>query len=289
MKAYSLPVDGYSLSVRSVGTDDPHAPVIVAIHGMMESSTVWLPVIEALLDRCRFVLVDLPWNGTQGDQWGRVRSPDAWLEVAVNAFELQPDAFAAHSFGASVLLAFLATSGHPCARRTPSVVVSPFFKADPAEFSWALLRRYIGEFPQFVAESITQRSGGRPIPRDSLPRMVETACDTFGVGNWMEFWRLFARMPSLDMRALTQPTLVITGADDFSSPPADQRALCSAIHRCELRLLPAARHFLLDSHRETVARLVTEFVATHVPGASAPRSFCLPDEHAGLFHQHPHY
>ncbi|WP_345812298.1 alpha/beta hydrolase [Paraburkholderia sp. PREW-6R] len=281
MKLQSLPIDGYTVAVRTVGTDDPQAPAIVAMHGMMESSTVWLPVVENLLDRYRFLLVDLPWNGAQGDQWGRVHTPDTWLALAINAFDLRPDAFAAHSFGANVLLAFLATHGAP---GTPSVVVSPFYKARQADFSWALLRQYVGEFPRFVEESMTQRAGGRPVPHDCLARMIEAACDTFGVGNWMEFWRLFSRMPSLNLRALPQPTLVIAGADDFSSPPADQRALCAAIRQCELELLPGARHFLLDSHRDTMAQLLARFLAGHLPDALAPACFSRPDEHVSPVH-----
>ena len=284
MKVYSLQVDGYTLSARSVGTEEPQAPRIVAIHGMMESSTVWLPVVEALLHRYQFTLIDLPWNGTQGGQWGRVRSPDAWLDMAITAFDVQPDAFVGHSFGASVLLAFLANSRHACAQGAPAVVVSPFYKADPGEFSWTLLRRYVAEFPMFVQESITQRSGGRSIASDSLQRMVETACDTFGVDNWMEFWRLFSRTPSLDLQALTKPTLVISGADDFSSPQADQFALHDAVPQCTLELLPAARHFLLDSHRETVSRLITQFLATHLTDASASRFMDRPDEYTRVVH-----
>jgi pimeloyl-ACP methyl ester carboxylesterase len=114
--------------------------------------------------------------------------------------------------------------------------------------------------------------------------MVEAACDTFGVGNWMEFWRLFSRMPSLNLRALTHPTLVIAGADDFSSPPADQRALCAAIRQCELELLPGARHFLLDSHRDTMAQLLARFLAGHVPDALASACFSRPDEYVSPVH-----
>jgi pimeloyl-ACP methyl ester carboxylesterase len=237
-----------------------------------------------LLHHYRFALVDLPWNGLQGGQWGQVRSPDAWLDLALDAFDLQPDAFAGHSFGASVLLAFLASSRHSCARDTPSVVVSPFYKADLTDFSWALLRRYVAEFPQFVQESITQRSDGRSIQSDSLVRMIETACDTFGVDNWMEFWRLFSRMPSLNLGSLAKSTLVISGADDFSSPQADQFALRDALPLSTLELLPAARHFLLDSHRETVSSLIAQFLAGHLSDARAPRAMNRPDKYLRTVH-----
>jgi pimeloyl-ACP methyl ester carboxylesterase len=259
----SVSLDGYTLSAHWSGAADDDAPLVVLLHGLLEPAMVWAPVIAKLPSYCRYVVLDMPWNGQQGGHWGMRRRPESWMDAAMKAFDLQPDAFVAHSFGASTLLSYLASDAAAGMRHGATILVSPFYKRRHAEFDWPLFRRYVAHFPLFVEESVSQRSGGRIIEPDLMSRMVETGCDTFGVYNWMEFWQLFSRMPSLDLQRLTQPVLLVSGADDFSAPPADLRALAAALPQCSTEILPQTGHFLLDSRHATLASYIGRFLGAH--------------------------
>lgn len=73
-----------------------------------------------------------------------------------------------------------------------------------------------------------------------------------------------------DLRGLRQPTLVITGARDVITPPANSERLAAAIPGARLRLLDAAGHSFLFQQPYRVARLVSGFLAEAGAGVRSP-------------------
>lgn len=258
MSVHSQRIHGFELKAHHTGALDGDAPLVVLVHGMAEPADVWAPVVTQLADQCHCVALDLPWNGQQGGFWGQAASPEAWLAMALHTFGLQPDAWVAHSFGASALLAFLAEN-HNAKEKAPAVLISPFYKASHEDVTWPLFQRYVTEFTAFVEHSIRVRLN-RAIDSQVLHRMTEAARDAFGCYVWMEFWRLFSRTPFLSLEHLVQPILALTGAEDFSSPLPDVETLAAALPNARLEVFPDYGHFLLSSCAEEVSRAISAFL-----------------------------
>lgn len=241
MNAGTRRIRGFEVAAHVYGPAGD-APVVVLVHGMMESAEVWGSLVARLCDRHRCVVLELPWNGQQGGFWGEILRPEEWLREALDAFGLQPDAWVAHSFGASTVLALLASRN--TSDGAPVVLISPFYKASSEDVTWPLFQRYVNEFTDFIELSIRVRRAG--LDPDVLRRMTEATRDRFGCYVWMNFWQLFARMPFLTLHHLTQPVLMLTGDEDFSSPLADVEALHAALPNGTLEVYRGCGHFLLS-------------------------------------------
>jgi len=272
----SFTLHGYTVSAHWQGSSDPAAPLVVLVHGMMEPPRVWetlVPRLTADPPAWRCVSLELPWNGLQGGLWGRSLTPQQWLRAALERFELQADAWVAHSFGASTLLSLLAEQPDAPGAQAPAVLISPFFKRRPQDVSWPLFQRYVNEFQKFVELSLRVRLEGRPVDAAVLARMTETARDAFGCYVWMEFWRLFSAMPFLPLQRVEQPLLLLGGAQDFSAPVADLRVLAEALPSATLQSYPEASHFLLSTHGAAVADAVSTFFSLVCPLVRDETSF----------------
>jgi pimeloyl-ACP methyl ester carboxylesterase len=271
-------VDGFVLSAREIERGAAGAPLLVLVHGMMEPADVWLPVARPLARELglRCVALGLPWNGEQGGLWGQTRGPVCWLQRALDEFELAPDAWLAHSFGASTLLGLLSRSGPE--QQRPAVLVSPFFKSCHTQVTWPLFERYVAEFIDFVRLSVRIRLGSRMVDAQVLERMTQSARDSFGCYVWMQFWQLFSAMPFLALERLQQPVLTLTGADDFSTPLEDVQALHRKLPQGQLVVYGAASHFLLASRRADVTRATARFLSTHLGLEPRPAAAPVPAE-----------
>lgn len=264
MRSRSLSLHGFTLTAHAHGSVNEDAPLVVLVHGMMEPAAVWQPVLEVLTEGVspyRCITLEMPWNGLQGGLWGRHMAPQAWLQAALEQFDLHPDAWVAHSFGASALLALLSGNRSGRGAEAPAVLISPFYKATHQEVTWPLFQRYVNNFTDFVELSIRVRMEDRVIDPAVLGRMTEAARDAFGCYVWTEFWRLFAAMPFLPLHKVSQPVLLLTGSEDFSSALPDVQALESALPEAALQAYVGASHFLLSSRRDEVTRAVASFLS----------------------------
>ena len=70
--------------------------------------------------------------------------------------------------------------------------------------------------------------------------------------------------PTFDLRdqlpAISAPTLVTTGDDDFVTGPSCAREVASLVPGAELVILPECGHMLWVEQREEFARVVTQFL-----------------------------
>lgn len=255
--------DGFVLKAREHGGASASAPLVLLVHGMMEPGSVWQPVVDALVlhHGARCVTLELPWNGEQGGLWGQTRDATSWLQLALAVFDLRPDAWVAHSFGASTLLALMG-KGDPD-HQAPAVLISPFYKACHSELTWPLFERYVAGFTDFVELSIRTRLGTRSVLPSVLQRMTRNARDSFGCYVWMQFWQLFSAMPFLPMHSLHQPVLTLAGANDDSTPLQDMHALTRNLPNARLEVYAGASHFLLTSRRSAVIDATRRFIGAH--------------------------
>ncbi len=64
-----------------------------------------------------------------------------------------------------------------------------------------------------------------------------------------------------ELASVTIPTLVITGADDVITPPANSRAIARALPAADLRLVPDAGHSFLFQQPVRMARVIDRFLS----------------------------
>jgi len=267
MTAESMRIGGYAIDFHACGPAD--APQVVFVHGMMESVDVWHPLVQQLSARYRCIALAMPWNGQQDGLWGSVLAPEQWLAEGVRRFGIQPDAWIAHSFGASTLVSLLAKDRTFPGAAAPASLLSPFYAPSRRGVTWHLLKRYIDEFPAFVEQSILARTS-RTLSPDVLARMTRAACESFGSHAWIEFWRLFSSMPFLSLHPIRQQALVITGADDLCSRLSDVTKLATDLPAATLDVVQDAGHFLISSRRQAIVEKIERFLAAHCPTPSGP-------------------
>ncbi|WP_454765221.1 alpha/beta fold hydrolase [Cupriavidus campinensis] len=261
-------LSGYTIQARACGPVG--APLAVLVHGMMEAGSVWNPLLQRLATTYRCVVLDLPWNGMQSGLWGRVMPPEQWLRTALERFQLRPDVWVAHSFGANAVLTLLALHPTLPGATAPAALISPFYKASHHEVTWSLFQQYVNEFRDFVELSIRCRTT-RQLAPDVLQRMTHAACESFGCYVWAEFWRVYAAMPFLPLREVRQPLAVLTGSDDQCARLPDVRALADSLPAGRLRVFHGAGHFLLNDRRHDPASAIEQFLLAHcAPAPDTP-------------------
>ena len=253
-----LTVAGYPLRASWHGTLEHPRATWLLVHGMVENDEVWRPVLGALPEGICAVTLELPWSGARDALWGLTMAPEAWIGAALDAHGIVPDAIAAHSFGANAVLQMLADRALPQLQQL--VLISPFYKPGSADMSWPLFQRYVAEFEHFIGLSMSVRAGERQLSAEMFALIREKLRDSFGCYSWMQFWQLFSRTPFLQLQHLQLPCLVITGADDFSSPPDDVRALATRLPDARLVVYPECSHFCLTTKEKETVSLITDFM-----------------------------
>jgi len=79
---------------------------------------------------------------------------------------------------------------------------------------------------------------------------------------WAATWDAMAGFDARSqLGQLEQPTLVVAGAEDVSTPPSVAEELASALPRAHLHVEPGASHLAPLEHPDRYTRLVSDFLA----------------------------
>ncbi|MDC8758948.1 alpha/beta fold hydrolase [Janthinobacterium fluminis] len=256
-------VAGYPIRATYHGECAQPRATWLFVHGMVESDDVWASVPPLLPPGVVAVTLELPWSGRLDALWGLSMAPEQWLHAALEAHGIAPDGIVAHSFGANVVLQYLERHGSGGVAHL--LLISPFYKASTGDVSWELFQHYVFEFERFIELSLTVRQGSRPLAPELFGAVRQKLRDQFGCYSWMQFWQLFSRTPFLSLREFTQPCLLITGADDFSSPLADVTALARGLPDARLVVFEDCSHFCLSSKRQETLAQIVDFVDMSLP------------------------
>jgi pimeloyl-ACP methyl ester carboxylesterase len=186
------------------------------------------------------------------------RDSRVFLEQAWDVAPGRPDVVVAHSFGANVMLDWVAAQGAVGCRGL--VLMSPFYRSDPGMFDWASIRHYVNDFEDLVRAGIVARlNGSRPAP-DVLEAMVDKVRDRIGPYGWMRFFDHYTRTPLLDLSTVDVPCLVLGGGNDTAAYPHDVRSLAEALPDAKAHILPGSGHFSMIDNTARVGGLLREFL-----------------------------
>jgi pimeloyl-ACP methyl ester carboxylesterase len=236
------------------------------VHGLGGTPAVWQPLLERLPQEWGVTTFGLPWDAAEGSGWAVQDRPESWLERALQLPARPPQVLVAHSFGANAALQLLSTAGAAWAR-TGLVLMSPFYRSTPEAVDWAVLSHYLNGFEGLLRDGLLARPGGGPNP-DLVDAMAQRLRDRISPYGWLRFVTLFTASPLLDLRKITMPCLVISGAEDTAAYPADGAALAGRLPQAEFTTVPGGHFVMVDAATRT-ANLLTEFLSGVVDSASS--------------------
>jgi len=272
---------------RGAGSDPLR---VLLLHGLCGSAVIWNQFRQLADARCELWAADLPWRGTGVPGWPD-RPVEEWLAQAVADLPGGADVLMAHSFGTNAVLRWLdrqtpAPDGRFLVGGRPLrglVLVSPLYRADPADFSWESIAYYVDKLDGIIADGL--RMGGRELPAEKLRTVALKVRDLVGPYGWVRFFDTYLRMPEVRSERLAMPVLVVSGGLDIAAFPADAEALGKALPNATVRVLPDSRHYPMITAAETFAGLANSFLRAlspcHRSGRPGPPAVTGPPGQAG--------
>ncbi|MET9657648.1 alpha/beta hydrolase [Streptomyces sp. NPDC006510] len=261
--------------------DGPVRGRMLLLHGLGNSATVWDGFLAHRAPGYEVWSADLPWRGAGVDDWHHAPDASPWLAEALSGVPGGAGVVVAHSFSAIQLLSLLdrelATGRDPFARYgiRGLVLVAPFYRRTPEEFTWGAMTRYLDDFERIMEEGIRVHSGGRLDPEIQLS-MARRVCDRVGPYGWMRFVDSYLRTPWLRAERIDVPTVIVCGEHDFAVDPAEGLSLAAELPDAHTHILADCGHFLMAERPEEFSALVGDFVSTlsararrHRPGDRA--------------------
>jgi pimeloyl-ACP methyl ester carboxylesterase len=236
---------------------------VLLLHGLAGGAAAWDPFVERAAPQLELWDADLPWGGGGAPGWGRAgdlagRVRESFDSVAAGTPNAgRVDLALAHSFGANLLLELLCAGGlrHPPGA---AVLVSPFHRADPAEFDWPTISYFLNGFHLILEEGVRIRAAGR-IGGRKLRAISVRLRDLHGPYGWIRFFDTYLRTPDLPLDCLRQPFLIVGGARDTASSARDCTSLADRLADSRAEVLADCGHFAMVERPDAFARLINGF------------------------------
>jgi pimeloyl-ACP methyl ester carboxylesterase len=243
---------------------------MLLLHGLGGTAATWDPFVAHGAGGSELWDVELPWSGLAEPGWTRRCDPRRVVADLANGAAAGPaaapfDVVVAHSYAAGQLLAALAAGE---VRAGVVVLVSPFYRADPASFDWPTASSCLNDFHLVFEEALRVGRGRRfsPAHREWLGRQLRNRVGPYG---WMSFFDLYLRSPFLRLDEVRTPVLVVRGDADGASRLADSTELVRALPNARLSQVDGAGHFPMLERPEPFALAVARFLESVGPVAAA--------------------
>ncbi|MBT2510617.1 alpha/beta hydrolase [Streptomyces sp. ISL-98] len=248
---------------------DGSGPVrLLALHGLAGSGAVWRKYERLAVDQVEFWAAELPWGSEGHVGWSHSGDPVDHVDHALDSVPGGVDVLVAHSFATGPALEALARrDGHD--RPRAAVIVSPFHRRSPGDFSWDDAAYYLGGFHHLLHEGLRITSEGR-LSDEMCHDVALRVRDRIGPYGWQQFFGAYLRSPFLDVAALGLPVLVVAGEDDVSVSADDARALAGALPDARIELFGDCGHFAMVEQPRRFAAAVHRLIGACFPEA-APR------------------
>lgn len=208
-------IAGYRIRVARAGALARHTvegrPDIFLVHGMADSGDTWQPLLGALAD-CNVWIFELPWSGCDGVAWSHVMSATDWWHEALALCPVRPTVCIGHSFGATVLLDWLAA--HPESAPDGMLAVSPFYCSPRREVRWDEIDAFARGAPGRLGRALSVRMGHARPNDEVLDAMAAKLAERVVPDAMLELFRLFLKSRAWPLAGLDFPLAVVVGEHD---------------------------------------------------------------------------
>jgi pimeloyl-ACP methyl ester carboxylesterase len=271
-------VGGVRAHVRDQG--NPDGIPLVLIHGSGSSLHEWEGWVRELGQKARLISVDLPGHGLTG-AWPReeytVEAYADFVEVLVDALNLDRFAIAGHSLGGAVAWTFAAT--RPDRVSQLILVDAAGYPREDGEAPWPtrLARTpVVGDIGiYFKPELMVRRSlkDAYADPAMATPERVRRTAELQRFPGNREATLSRARtqepLDPTPLKRLVVPTLILWGAEDRWVPPADAFRFQNDIKGAKLEIFEKLGHSPMEEDPKATAAAVAAFLQP-IPSRPVP-------------------
>ena len=228
---------------------------VVVLHGWGDNIAGIAPFLKGLSSTYDVVAMDVPgFGGTQAPDtsWG-LDEYAGFLVSFLTKLNIKPYAIIGHSNGGAIAIRALA---HGLKTDKLVLLASAGVRGDN--------NKSVG-----VARVITKvgKVLAKPLPQKTQRKLRSSVYATLGsdmlVAEHMQetFKRIVADDVREDAAKITQPTLLIYGQNDVSTPVHIGMTLQAAIAKSKIEIIPDVGHMLPTDATDTILKMITEFVS----------------------------
>lgn len=243
---------------------DEKATPIVFIHGVGLRAESWNQQLSAFTERYRCYAIDMPGHGESDLLSSPVLTLQDFADVLttfINNVVGQPAIIVGHSLGAMMALQTAVSS--------PKVVLgiaalnAIYNRPDEAaQGVQARAESLINDLNQNVTDQpIARWFDGNPKYR-SEAELCQKWLDNGNRLGYARAYQMFAHLRGIaeaDLRAITVPTLFLTGDLDVNSKPEMSLAMANILPKADAIIVPEARHMTQMTHSNTVNAALAKF------------------------------
>jgi 3-oxoadipate enol-lactonase len=235
---------------------DEAAPVVVLSNSLAASLEMWDAQVPALTDRFRVLRYDHPGHGYSGvDQIDGIESLARGVSELLDHLELERISFCGVSIGGAVGMRLALDAP---GRLDRLVLACTSARFGPPEF-WQERADLVREKGVgAVADVVLERWFTPAFPDVQRFREMFLTTDGEAYAQCCEAIRDWDARDAL--HAVRSPTLVISAADDPSTPPEHQALIAEAIPGARLKTIPGARHLANVEFPDAFTDLVLSFL-----------------------------
>lgn len=251
-------IRGKTLSVEKQGAGDP----VVLLHGLGSTANVWEPAVRSLADKFTMLRFDL--EGAGRSPCAGALSIDGWvadLAAILDRNGIEAARFVGHSLGTLVLQHFAAR--HP--ERVLKLAFLGVNRAPPEARRQAVRERAAkvrAEGLEAIADAVV-KGGLSPHTLAEKPEIVAFVRELLlrqDAEGYARSCEAMAASVAVDPQAIRCPVLVIAGADDAVSPPANGEGLARELPQATFILIEKCGHWLPIEQPAAVNRALREFL-----------------------------
>jgi pimeloyl-ACP methyl ester carboxylesterase len=271
---------GHEVIYRMAGS----GPVVVLIHGMINSSRHWREVAERLADSYTVIAPDLIGHGDSATPRGdySLGAHAAAIRDLLAALGVRHASIVGHSLGGGVAMQFfwqfpervdrlvLVSSGGLGPRVSPLLRLAALPGASPA-LALAARPRIVAGIGA-LADALERRKSPKAIYLNAIARALRPLQGSGARRAFLQTLRSVIdargqRVSAVDRLYLLGPvpTMVVWGERDRTIPVADGRAAHEAIPHSRFETLPKAAHFPHLEDPEGLAAVLRDFLETTEP------------------------
>ena len=238
-------------------------PPIVFVHGLGGSLHYWYGVVEDLLAHHHCITLDLRGHGRTDVTRGQL-SIDTWaqdVEALISALELPPVTLVGHSMGSLVAQQVAVTKPDLVDHLVLVGGISWFEPPARATYEERAKRAEDEGLEGLVDDWLTGALS--PRTRGKLPQLTGLLRDVFlrnDAKSYAKACRALADVPKIQREQIGQPTLLVVGNHDRSTPIAMTEELHADIPVSRVRVIPAASHWLALEQPDALAAAILEFL-----------------------------
>jgi 3-oxoadipate enol-lactonase len=238
-------------------------PPIVLVHGLGGTLHAWYGVTEILSLHHHVVAMDLRGHGRSSAGAGSfsIQQFADDVHALIAALELPAVTLVGHSLGTLVAQQVAATR--------PEAVDNLVLVGGISYFEPPAKQAYMDRADQVEAGGMdalvdTWLPGAlAPRTHARLPQLTGLLRDMFlrnDARSYAKSCRALAKAPTMKREEIGQPTLVIVGDHDKSTPIAMAEELHRDIPVSNIRVIPSAAHWVILEHPDAVAAAILEFL-----------------------------